>query len=555
MTTFADKYRKKVAATATTTLAVSEPVTFASMYRKGSPNRVSRPEVVQQPTQPEPVKSQGSFPATKAAINKLKENPLSLPGEDWGTYGKKLFDSTIGSVVNSVFDEGQRIKDLFTGGTPSEIASKGIKVVSGAGNIVFSPITALFSGAEQIVGLGTIAKLISIPFSAAGDVGGGVAKSAINVLPIPEKDKESLRDAAQEIGALAGQIALGYGAKKVVPIAKEKMAELTKKFGPDGAKTIVDVATKKAEGANKPLAETYRKENRFPTEKTTDIQRNTFETVNLREGTQLERPIYDIKPGAQEPIKSVAKETPVYDKAVSDYQKKLDIFTKKPTPKSEAAVLEARKTVAQEKMKIETAEPIKTAEVTPTGTPIITEVIPKLHPESNINTRAVMLEKAAVEKGIISEMEAPKTHEIMRMKDQASRAVDFMNNQPIEFKKFLSGDNSVVPPELNPGSLYKAAEIRAMANKDVAMIRELSKSKIPTEAGQTLGALRSSDMNSPVKIVRYLQSKMQENATKGLKGKTPEKVKESIKKPLTEKIKKAGPNKYDLMNLLDKIKC
>lgn len=132
------------------------------------------------------------------------------------------------------------------------------------------------------------------------------------------------------------------------------------------------------------------------------------------------------------------------------------------------------------------------------------------------NTRAMTLEKAAIEKKLVDSLGDLPTHNRMDMAKQASDAADFIEKSP-DFALRVARGDELPPSHLLAESVYTALEVKAVREGDVATIQELANSKVPTVAGQSLKALDSADPNSPVKILRDIQAAREAKSEKTTK--------------------------------------
>ena len=174
-------------------------------------------------------------------------------------------------------------------------------------------------------------------------------------------------------------------------------------------------------------------------------------------------------------------------------------------------------------------------------------------PETVQNSRAVTLEKAATEKKLVDGLGETPTHSRMNMKEQASKAVDFAESDPAQAIKVAKGE-ALPPSGVLAEAVYTALEIKAIRNGDVALIRELANSKVPTIAGQSLKALDSADPNSPVRIVRDIQATRQARVEKK-SGKTPQKLKTEEVKTIDSEIKATTSKRPTWEAFIDEITC
>src|SRR3990167_2140464 len=129
---------------------------------------------------PEIPKSVQTFPSTMEMLAELQIDPLSLKENP-----KEAINSAWEALKNPVMEAGKDIKDLFTTATTRpKIVGKELEIAADIGGIVFSPISALFEGANQVPILGSVSKLISLPFIAIGEAGANIADFVVVKLPI-----------------------------------------------------------------------------------------------------------------------------------------------------------------------------------------------------------------------------------------------------------------------------------------------------------------------------------------------------------------------------------
>lgn len=170
-----------------------------------------------------------NLPGTTKTLADLQQNPLSitksLPNKKMditsvllgatnvpniGNAGKAAFNA----IKEPIIDEGQRIKNLaatFKKGTPlSAKAGAGLTAGLGLANVVLSPVSAAFAGAEKIPGLGTAAKLSSLPFNIAGESAAGATGAYIDKIPfLSQQARQNIKPASEEAAALLAQVAVG----------------------------------------------------------------------------------------------------------------------------------------------------------------------------------------------------------------------------------------------------------------------------------------------------------------------------------------------------------
>lgn len=186
-------------------------------------------------------------PSTMKTLADLQVNPLSLQKSN---NPLEIVKNTVSDYVGGI---GESIKNLWDESgnfikqdTLAGKVGSGASLLAKGANVFLSPITSLFSAANDVPILGTVSKLISLPFELAGDAGRDAAYPIVNALPIPKASKEKLVDGVGEMISLAGQIAIGGGIDKGGKMLEVKTMDLVNKYGPEDARTIVDVAKRMA---------------------------------------------------------------------------------------------------------------------------------------------------------------------------------------------------------------------------------------------------------------------------------------------------------------------
>jgi hypothetical protein len=174
-------------------------------------------------------------------------------------------------------------------------------------------------------------------------------------------------------------------------------------------------------------------------------------------------------------------------------------------------------------------------------------------PQRTINTRAATLMEAAVEKKLTEALGELPTHNRINMREQRQSAMDFIENNPSEALRVAKGD-ALPPKGVLPESIYTAMEIRAMRDGDVATIRELASSKVPTAAGQSFKALDSADPNSPVKILRDIKAVREAKLTKRT-AETPRKAMLREVESITKEIRRSASKRETWEEFIQQITC
>ena len=112
----------------------------------------------------------------------------------------------------------------------------------------------------------------------------------------------------------------------------------------------------------------------------------------------------------------------------------------------------------------------------------------------------------------------------------------------------------VVPEGILPEAIYTAMEIKAIKEGDVATLKELSNSTIPTTAGQALKALDSADPNSPVKIMRDIQEFREAKAEKKT-GKNKQQSTKDMVNEIRKEVQKSVSKRQSWDSFIKEIQC
>jgi len=412
------------------------------------------------------------FPGTMKTLEELQIDPLNLKADP-----KQTISAAWEGLKGSVVQEVGNIKDLFQKGfrikgepaPTSEVVGAGLRAVAGTGNVIFSPITALFEGANKVPVLGSLSKLISLPFSVGGEALGDISDKIIDESPLPENVKKNIKQGAREIASLSGMLLVGKGieiaGKEYLP--SEKTAKSFKDdFISNYPEYVSDMNKIGTNRINKLIKD-------YGIDDAKTIVKKSIETAKEKRGEPIIEPIKITLP----PIEKISTEVKVPEQI----------------PK------------------------VETIPVTPEFG------IPKTAKDIEARTIA---DKMEIELG-----ELP-TYKTMSMMDQAKKALDLIEQDKEKAIRIARGDE-VAPGDLRPGSVFTALREKAFKDKDVGTILELSKSKVATEIAQGLKAFDvikgEIDVVDKIKEVRKSrEGKIKD--TEKVKLKEVENIKSEIKK-------------------------
>jgi hypothetical protein len=177
-----------------------------------------------------------AYPSTMQTTADLQMDPNGTAGDPHkaiSDYMKTINDSA-GNFGASLAEE---LKAWKAKDSASVVGSDLKTAVAGFGWAT-SPITALFSAANDIPTLRTFSKLLTLPFALMGDAGPDTAKVLLNHIPnsvLSPQAKDKVVDGLGAAFGLAGQIAIGH-------VSEAAGKALEAKFGATDAATIVKKA-------------------------------------------------------------------------------------------------------------------------------------------------------------------------------------------------------------------------------------------------------------------------------------------------------------------------
>lgn len=545
------------------------------------------------------------LPGATQAVKDIIADPWSVKRDAY----TNLLPDMWKAIKDPIKEEAANIKALIDLKKPmsnSEAVGTGAKAIAGVGKILFSPISALFAGANDIPVLGTVSKLITVPFAAAGDAGAGAAKEIINKLPISQKAKEQISPGIEEIFALGAQIALGKTGWDSKIMDRTKV-ELTKRFGANDAETIVNKAV---ELANEKKAREFPQENPIPK----PIQAEGFITKPVPGGPTPEQAGFVTKPVKGTPKLEVPKEfKPIIEEAKTfniDIGKKPSLETigtkidalKKAldkNPKStlkklgietsgdptsanflpdQQAYIKGRLELIREKatqIKQAIREPLKVTDQPIVGEPIVnTEVksptestttpkpgtkVPEAVVPSETTRKSKVgasIEAKAIEKGLTESFGDTAEYTPITIKDQAERAAKLII-EDVQKAKDVALGHEPLPDGLRAGTILKAMEDYAMRNNDVELLRGLANSPLTSETSlhaQELRILAERNPDSATVRIREIAKAREEAALRKTGTKDVATAKKKIAGEIKAEIAKTH-TKETWSQFVESIKC
>ena len=164
-----------------------------------------------------------------APAQPVTQGPVSLKNSTSAADDVGL--SAVNTYANAFNDMVSRFQAAMSTATDQHATAlqKGVAAGEagvGALNFGFAPISAFLNGTSHIPVLGPLSTGLNNVFNAIGTGGSSAAEGAINLLPIPQEDKDTLTPLAKEIGALTAQIVAGKGSEATL----EKVGDKTNQF-------------------------------------------------------------------------------------------------------------------------------------------------------------------------------------------------------------------------------------------------------------------------------------------------------------------------------------
>ncbi len=489
---------------------------------------------------------------TVKGIDQLVSDPLSLKSNP-----KKAISDAM-SALKSDTAQWQKVTDFFsslnTKQATSKKVGKGLQAVSGTAGIIFSPISALFSGANDIPVLGSVSRLITLPFTASAEGSTALSNKVIDSLPIPKTVKDNIKPGVGEIFALAAQLWLG----RITEISAVKKADLIKKYGVDDANTIVEKAQELA----------------------TVKKQRLLEAPKIAGFLEAKNPQSSIVGEGFTMSDTASKQALEVSKAQNEYQKALQDYNKNPTPAKLDKLRQLRERMfTPTAPKTQTVKDIlKPGEYTPAevrravlnsplrndpeAKQIIRESIKAEQQGQNINvshgsaTSSVgkTIEAKAIEDKLTQGLGDTAKYEASTFKEQAQKAADLINSGVDSARAVLRGEKPL-PDGLRASSLLAAMQKYIEDNpKNAPDIQEMANSPLIgdniSKGAQEVSFSRMIEKDSATAKIQDLK-KSRIYSAGGI-----DKVSKQ-KSSLKSAINKVHLSKEDLSwnNFLDSIKC
>ena len=258
----------------------------------------------------------GFVSSPNKVANELGEQSLMHPIQMIKNIADKAWSDAQGTFDNFTQSAASVVTDMqaVQNKNPRSVAQNlgdWMNLLTSAAGFTFLPVSETFNIMSQLPVIKPVGDAIGLIFNGAGKITGFAADQALDILPIPQSAKDTLREPITSIATLAGQITLGayiYGKIADTMAGKPQGNILTDAE----VKTIADDAKMKAEELNKEPIPT-----KPETPKTLEqeiIKSQEGKTVDL---SKQGKPIEDI----QAPEKPVSMQDEVIKKLTTPEEK------------------------------------------------------------------------------------------------------------------------------------------------------------------------------------------------------------------------------------------
>lgn len=177
--------------------------------------------------------------------------------------------------------------------------------------------------------------------------------------------------------------------------------------------------------------------------------------------------------------------------------------------------------------------------------------------ETKTSRLALNIEQNAIEKGFSKKFGDLPEYQTVNLKEQAKLAADLLKADASRALRIALGDEKP-PNNILPEMVLDAVERQAIKAGDVETLRDLSRSKLTSEAtamGQRIRSLAERDQDSPVKAMQDVIKSREEALKRRNKGKDISKLKKEAVDGIKKEIKKASPKKEDWQSFIKSIQC
>jgi hypothetical protein len=168
------------------------------------------------------------------------------------------------------------------------------------------------------------------------------------------------------------------------------------------------------------------------------------------------------------------------------------------------------------------------------------------------------VEEKAIENKLTETFGSLPEYQTVNMKEQAGKAQDLLTKDYEKAKRIAMGEE-LAPNDVLPESVFVAVENKAVAEQDVATLKDLASSSGLSEEATTMGqrirTLAERNPESPVSAIKEVAKARQETAQKRLKTKDVKKIQKEEVKSIKEHIKKVSPTKETWSDFIRSIQC
>jgi len=506
----------------------------------------------------------GINPSTyvQESVEQVKQGPIN--------WIKNAIGSVYNTFTNAFKNAWKEHKDLITTAMDKNIPSYGAQrwkeVAEAVGTdvgVVFSPITAIFSAAEQIPVLKQATDILGVPLTAIGELGKIATDKFVDVLPISQESKEIIRPAFDQLGSTFAQLTLGakivgriMEGKKIDAKAVEEDVNLAKQYEQVSKKVIeqnhpeVIKEVKEVKPEVKPIPPELE-----PLAKEARKYKSAEEFMGATKKPSI--PLSNLEKVNPEYLNKITNDdgtVTVFRNVGYDKSRTLRPFDFVSTNKDYVKGFKAQGKIIEQKIPIDDLRIGTGTDATAKGemyfvpkslltdlynqvTKGIKEIKPEvkpLTPEIAISKAGADLLREATERDIkLKSQELPK-HEVVRLAEMDRKSNELLIQNPKLAEDIALGKREA-PEGYLKSSIYEAVERKAILDINTDLIERLKNSPVATKQGQELRGFKGYDELNPVdrsKEIEAVKRKGKEGQTKRVSERLKE---ETSKKNLDKK--------------------
>lgn len=190
------------------------------------------------------------------------------------------------------------------------------------------------------------------------------------------------------------------------------------------------------------------------------------------------------------------------------------------------------------------------------GAPSVLKPVESASGEMRPSTLSAKVDANVVERKLASTLGDTPQYAKTSWGEQASKAIDLLNNDPARAVRIATGQEAP-PSDVLAGSVFTAVEEHATQTGDVETLRQLAQGNASgqfTRFGQEIGSLSQRSQDGAVAKIAEVQ-KAREGAFKKSSGKGVDEAVKETTKELKQVTRNAAPKFKDVKSFIESLKC